>query len=207
MLADHTLMSVHSARPSTVFQPLPFLLAGAFTALLATAAACSSDSKDDPAKGGASASGASSGGSSSSTAGKGANDAGKASSAGGTVDDGTGGDASPGGAPGDGGGGDAAGAQGDGGSSPGTGGSSSAGSGNGTLPGDDVWNCVAGGTSCICQNNADPNSANTCTGTYPCCFAIPLGASTRCQCQDPYTSKCSDFADAFGGKVVDHCPP
>jgi hypothetical protein len=85
--------------------------------------------------------------------------------------------------------------------------SAGSGSGDGTLPGNDVWNCIAGGTSCICQNNADPNSANTCTGTYPCCFASPLGASTRCQCQDPYTSKCSDFADAFGGKVVDHCPP
>lgn len=201
-------MSFHPMPAFSGFRPLRFLLASALTGLVASAAACSSDSKDDPAKGGTSASGG--GGTASNNAGKSANDAGKASGAGGTVSEGAGGDTPSGGAPDDG-SGAAAGAPSDGGSSSGTGGSSSAGSGNGvgTLPGNDVWNCIAAGTTCICQNNGDPSNANTCTGTYECCFAGPFANGTRCQCQDPNTSTCSDLASVFGpsGRVVDHCPP
>jgi hypothetical protein len=204
-------MSFHSTHGSSVVRPLRLLLASALTGLVATAAACSSDSTDDPAKGGTSASGSANGGTASSTAGKGANDAGKASGTGGTVAEGAGGEPASGGAP-ENGGGAAAGTTGNGGSSSGTAGSggASAGSGGGgALPGNDVWNCVEAGGSCICQNNGDAQSANVCTGEYKCCFALPLGAATRCQCQDPGASKCSDLAGVFGpsGKVVDHCPP
>lgn len=200
-------MSFHSKFVGSTFQHVGlFLTAGALVGLVSSAAACSSDSNNDPAKGGASAAGSGSGGTSSTSAGTGTNDAGKANDNGGTGNV-AGSDAASGGAP-DESGGTAAGGNSQGGSSA-TAGSSSGGSDSGTMPGDDNWACVEAGGSCICQNNANPKDANSCTGTYKCCFAVPLGASTRCQCQDPYTSKCEDLAHALtkDGKVVDHCPP
>jgi hypothetical protein len=70
-----------------------------------------------------------------------------------------------------------------------------------------VWACIEGGTSCICQSGALPRDASICAKTYPCCFTAPLGAVTRCQCQDPGQSKCSDLAAFTGGTVVTTCPP
>lgn len=193
---------------SSGVRSLCFLLAATLTGLVAALTACSSESKDAPAKGGTSAMDSETGGSSNS-AGKATSDAGKSGNTGGASDDGAAGDTSSGAAPDDGGTAAAGASDGgspSGGSSSGVGGS--AGSGNGaTLPGDDVWNCIEAGTSCICQNNGDPKSANSCTATYKCCFTIPLGTTTRCQCQDPYSSKCSDLASFNSGKVVDHCPP
>ncbi|HVY32596.1 MAG TPA: hypothetical protein VHB79_38935 [Polyangiaceae bacterium] len=203
-------MSFHPPQASSTFRHLGLLLAaGALTGLFAGAAACSSDSSDDSAAGGSSASGSGSGGTSSSSGGDNNNDAGKASNSGGTTSNngGTtaGGNAAAGGEP-DNGGGTASGGTSHGGTSSAAGSSSG---GSSTLPGDDNWACIQAGTSCICQNNSNPKDASVCTGTYKCCFAVPLGASTRCQCQDPYTSKCEDLAHALSsdGRVVDHCPP
>jgi len=206
MLADHTRMSFRPLLTATAVRPLPLLLATALVGLVATTPACSSSSPDDATKSDPSSAGAggTTGGKSSSTAGNGLGGAGKTSTLGGASSDGGAGDESSGAEP-EGGGGASAGNSSSGGSSSGGAGSG----GSGTLPGNDVWSCIAAGTSCICQNNADPKDASTCTGTYECCFAVPLGNSTRCQCQDPYTSKCEDLAGVFGdaGKVVAHCPP
>jgi hypothetical protein len=209
-------MALHSKQASSTLSKLGLLLtASAVAGLFGTAAACSSDSSDDPAKGGSSASGSSSGGTSANGAGESNNDAGTASNNGGTASNNggtsTGGDTASGGMP-DENGGTAAGGKNQGGTSSSagssSGGSSSGGSSSSNLPGDDNWTCVEAGGSCICQNNANPKDANSCTGTYKCCYAVPLGGSTRCQCQDPGTSKCEDLAHFFGpqGKVVDSCP-
>lgn len=204
-------MAFHSKQASSTFSHLGLLLtATAVASLLGAAAACSSDSSDGPATGGTSASGSSSGGTSSNNAGEGNSDAGKASNTGGSGSGATGGDTASGGMP-DENGGTAAGGKNSGGSSSGgkdSGGSSSGGSSSSNLPGDDNWACVEAGGSCVCQNNSNPKDASVCTGTYKCCYAVPLGASTRCQCQDPGTSKCEDLAHFFGpdGKVVDSCP-
>lgn len=201
-------MPIYSLPTSSTNDARNLLLTAVLTSLLASASACGSDAKDDPGKGGSSAAGSSHGGTSS-TAGKGSSGGTKSGGSAGSAEQPTLGGASEGGASSDD-GGSGGNAESSGGSSAGTGGSSGgSGSGDGTLPGNGVWNCIEAGTSCICQNNGDPKSTNVCTGTYECCFAVPLGESTRCQCQDPGTSKCSDLAGVFGptGKVVDHCPP
>ncbi len=93
-----------------------------------------------------------------------------------------------------------------------TGGASASGGATGTGgagAGDKTWACVEAGGSCICDDDAQPDSTDpkACTGTYPCCFTAHLGPVTRCQCQDPGGSACSDLAAYLGGEVFETCPP
>jgi len=83
------------------------------------------------------------------------------------------------------------------------GGSASAGE---TSSGGEIWGCIEAGGVCICQNDTDKAHESVCTGTYKCCATIPFAGATRCQCQDPGTTKCVDDP-ANNVKVVAKCPP
>ena len=71
------------------------------------------------------------------------------------------------------------------------------------------WACVEAGGACICQSNSGSQGGQTvCTGTYNCCYTLPVASFTRCQCQTLDEASCKAFDNSdYGTAVVDHCPP